>query len=178
MSKHTSNRLKTFLTDPVVLLVLALALGALLFAANAKANANACERPRHDPKLDVGWMAVYGNFAPYSCRAVARPQDVDIEHIVAFAEARRSGLACGRAREFVNDAMNIAVAYPYLNQRVKIDKDAARWVPEHNQCWFADRVQRVKAKYGLSMDAAERRALTGILENCTAAERREPRCDL
>ena len=26
-----------------------------------------CERPRHDPTLDVDWMREHGNIAPYTC---------------------------------------------------------------------------------------------------------------
>ena len=71
-------------------------------------------------------MQRHGWVAPYTCRPVASAKDVDIEHIVAWAEARRSGLSCDRASEFMNDPLNITVAYPRVNQHQKSDKDAAR----------------------------------------------------
>ena len=44
---------------------------------------------------------------------------MDIEHIVAWAEARRSGLSCDRPSEFMNDPLNITVAYPRVNRHQK-----------------------------------------------------------
>ena len=61
-------------------------------------------------------MRRHGWIAPYTCRPVASARDVDIEHIVAWAEARRSGLSCARAREFMNDPLNITVACPRVNR--------------------------------------------------------------
>ena len=109
------------------------------------------DRPRHDPTLDVDWVRENGRIAPYTCETFTSVRDVDIEHIVAWAEARRSGLSCADARAFVNDPLNITVAYPRLN-RQKSDKDIADWQPQRNACWFAARVKAVKAKYGLTMD--------------------------
>ena len=134
------------------------------------------ERPRHDPKLDVDWVRDHGRIAPYTCRTFASVRDVDIEHIVAWAEARRSGLSCARAAEFVNDPLNITVAYPRLNRHQKSDKDIADWRPPRNACWFAARVKAVKGKYGLSMDERERRALDSVLAQCSPAEQSSWQC--
>lgn len=135
-----------------------------------------CERPRHDPQLDVDWVRENGRVAPYTCRTFESVRDVDIEHIVAWAEARRSGLSCANARAFVNDPLNITVAYPALNRREKSDKDITEWQPPRNACWFAERVMAVKGKYGLSMDNRERQALDGILSGCSSVERRTWQC--
>ena len=138
---------------------------------------NGCnDRPRHDPTLDVAWVRENGRIAPYTCRTFASVRDVDIEHIVAWAEARRSGLSCADAGAFVNDPLSITVAYPLLNQQQKSDKDIADWQPPRNACWFAARVKAVKAKYGLSMDDRERRALDAVLSGCSPAERASWRC--
>ena len=51
----------------------------------------------YNPKLNVRHMQQHGRIAPYTCHPVASAKDVDIEHIVAWAEARRSGLSCDRA---------------------------------------------------------------------------------
>ena len=145
--------------------------------AGAKDDAGGCsERPDYDPRLDVRHMQRHGWIAPYSCRPVSSAKDVDIEHIVAWAEAKRSGLSCARAREFMADLLNITVAYPRVNRHQKSDKDAAGWLPQRNQCWFADRVMRVKRKYGLTMDGAERSALDDVLAGCSADERAAPSC--
>ena len=134
------------------------------------------DRPRHDPTLDVDWVRENGCIAPYTCRTFTSVRDVDIEHIVAWAEARRSGLSCADARAFVNDPLNITVAYPRLNRQQKSDKDIADWQPPRNACWFAARVKAVKAKYGLTMDDRERRALDAVLSGCSPAERASWRC--
>lgn len=55
-------------------------------------------------------MREHGRTAPYTCRTFASVKDVDIEHIVAWAEARRSGLSCADAAAFINDPFNITVA--------------------------------------------------------------------
>ena len=134
------------------------------------------ERPQHDPRLDVAWVREHGRIAPYTCRTFASVKDVDIEHIVAWAEARRSGLSCANAAAFVNDPLNVTVAYPRLNRHQKSDKDIADWRPPRNACWFAARVQAVKAKYGLVMDERERRTLEAVLAGCSAEQRQSWQC--
>lgn len=100
---------------------------------------------------------------------------MDIEHIVSWAEARRSGLSCTQGHVFVNDMLNIAVALP-RNNRQKSDKDIGEWTPQHNKCWFANRVQKVKKKYGLSYDRKELATLSNILENCSEAKKTDWAC--
>ena len=89
--------------------LLALTFALLLTLPGAMADGD-YPRPRHDPDLDKRWMAAHGDIAPYTCWPVASAAG-DIEHIVAFAEAQRSGLPESRAKEFVDDPLNIAVAY-------------------------------------------------------------------
>ena len=84
---------------------------------------------------------------------------MDIEHIVAWAEARRSGLSCDRASEFMNDPLNITVAYPRVNRHQKSDKHATRWLPQRNQCWFAARVIQVKESTGVRLTVLKGRRL-------------------
>ena len=55
------------------------------------------------------------------------------------------------------------MAYPRLNRHEKSDKDIADWRPPDNACWFAERVRAVKAKYALTMDGRERKALESVL---------------
>ncbi|MDE0661985.1 MAG: HNH endonuclease family protein [Gammaproteobacteria bacterium] len=90
----------------------------------------------------------------------------DIEHIVAAAEAHDSGL-CRADREtrtrFARDLDNLTLASPGVNRHSKSDKDAAEWLPPDNRRWYARTVVRVKRKYGLSVDAAERDALADVL---------------
>ena len=130
-----------------------------------------CLRAGHDPSLDVGWVRAHGKIAPYTCRTFEGVGEVDIEHIVSWAEARRSGLSCAAAGVFLNDRLNVTVAYPRLNRHEKRDKDIADWVPEENICWFAQRVGSIKAKYGLRMDDRERATLEALLSGCSGPAR-------
>ena len=96
-------------------------------------------------------------------------RDTDIEHIVAASEAHDSGMCkadVATRKRFAADLDNLTLALPYVNQRVKIGKDAAEWLPEKKRRWYANTIRKVKTKYGLSVDAAERDALAALLPNC------------
>ena len=56
-----------------------------------------------------------------------------------------------------------------MNQE-KWSKDATEWLPDLNQCWFADRVVAVKRKYSLTMDRCEQKTLKRILSKCESTE--------
>ena len=55
-----------------------------------------------------------------------------------------------------------------MNRGQKNDRDAAAWVPDRNQCWFADRVVRVRQKYSLTIDRREANALDQVLVSCAS----------
>ena len=95
-------------------------------------------------------------------------QDMDIEHVVARSEAHDSGLCAHPERwsEFASDPLNVTVAGEHVNRSLKRGRDAAEWLPDVNRCSFARTVVAVKARYGLSVDAAERDALAGVLARC------------
>lgn len=142
----------------------------LTVADETPENRELCRLPRHSRSLDEHWLrAQERQKAPYSCRSVNDERDVDIEHIVAKAEALDSGLDCDLGRQFVNDLDNITVAFPKLNREDKVDKDIAEWQPEHNLCWFAQRVVDVKLKYDLTMDQDEHDKLAEVLGSCLLA---------
>ena len=95
--------------------------------------------------------------------------DTDIEHIVARSEAHDSGLCAADAasqRRFASDLLNLTLASPAVNRTHKNDKDAAEWLPDLNQCWFADRVVAVRRKFGLTIDPREAAALDRVLVGC------------
>ena len=110
--------------------------------------------------------AIYG---PYTGTCFDSTTETDIEHIVARSEAHDSGLCAEtveRRKEFARDLLNLALANPNVNRDQKSDKDAAEWLPDMNQCWFADRVVQVKAKYNLTVDPGERDSLEQVLSAC------------
>ncbi len=89
--------------------------------------------------------------------------------MVARSEAHDSGLCTAtpeRNKEFANDTLNLTLADPDLNWRVKSDKDAAEWLPTSNRSWFADTVVEVKVKYRLTVDVLEAAASERVLRAC------------
>ena len=108
-------------------------------------------------------------YSPYTGQAYADAREVDIEHIVARSEAHDSGL-CAADRftrlAFASDYLNLTFAPPWLNRDVKGARDLAEWLPDVNECWYANRIVMVKRKYGLSMDADEARVARRLLHDC------------
>lgn len=115
---------------------------------------------------------------PYTCASlVARGlADTEIEHIVAIAEARDSGLPAEDVLDFSHDPGNLTLALKEENLR-KGARDASDYLPEHNQCWFAGRVIAVKQRWSLSVDAREAVFLKTALAGCSAADIARPRCE-
>ena len=114
---------------------------------------------------------------PYTCTAIGGDMTrVDVEHIVALAEAHDSGLPASLMLEFSGDPANLTVAAPRENRVVKSDKDAADYLPPRNRCWFAGRVVDIKSRWGLTVDVAEATALLGVLEGCDTRTMARPSC--
>ena len=81
------------------------------------------------------------------------------------------------ACERLTRPFNLTVAMPYENRTVKSDRDAADYLPEHNQCWLAARVIAVKQRWGLSVDDREAQFLKTGLAGCTAEQIARPVCE-
>ena len=114
---------------------------------------------------------------PYTCTAIGGDlTGVDVEHIVALAEAHDSGLAPAQMLAFSGDPLNLTVAMPRENRIAKSAKDAADYLPPRNRCWFAGRVLDVKSRWGLTVDAIEAIALIGALEGCDSRTIQRPSC--
>ena len=123
---------------------------------------------------------------PYTCATIGgeeglsnrdEQEGTDVEHIVALAEAHDSGLSADDMVTFSGDPFNLTVAMPYENRTVKNDRDAADYLPEHNQCWFAARVIAVKQRWGLSVDEREAQFLKTALAGCTPEQIARPVCE-
>ena len=114
-----------------------------------------------------------GWYGLYEARIFASGAETDIEHIVAAAEAHRSGL-CGRTDDektaFANDLNNLTLASPDLNRNEKSDKDAAEWLPPNARCWFALTVVFVKQTHDLTVDEAARDELERVLAACESGQ--------
>ncbi|MEU5179153.1 HNH endonuclease family protein [Streptomyces longwoodensis] len=111
-------------------------------------------------------------YSPYDGATWTAASDLDIDHLVPLAEAWDSGASAwttARRQFFANDLTRpqlIAVT-DNVNQ-AKGDQDPATWMPSLSsyRCTYVRAWVQVKYYYGLSVDSAEKSALTGYLNNC------------
>ncbi|MFJ4808051.1 HNH endonuclease family protein [Streptomyces longwoodensis] len=111
-------------------------------------------------------------YSPYDGATWTAASDLDIDHLVPLAEAWDSGASAwttSRRQSFANDLTRpqlIAVT-DNVNQ-AKGDQDPATWMPSLSsyRCTYVRAWVQVKYYYGLSVDSAEKSALTGYLNNC------------
>lgn len=101
------------------------------------------------------------------------PADLDIDHFVPLAEAWDSGArdwTTARRQAYANDLGDpraLDAVTDNVNQ-TKGDQDPATWMPSFaaNRCRYIDDWVAVKIRWGLSIDAAERSALTTWAGKC------------
>ncbi|MEU9169003.1 HNH endonuclease family protein [Streptomyces sp. NPDC048420] len=111
-------------------------------------------------------------YSPYDGATWTAASDVDIDHLVPLAEAWDSGASAwttARRQSFANDVTRpqlIAVT-DNVNQS-KGDQDPATWMPSVTsyRCTYVRAWVQVKYYYDLSVDSAEKTALTNYLANC------------
>jgi hypothetical protein len=95
---------------------------------------------------------------------------IDIDHVVALAQAWESGAwqwNYPRRVRFANDPLNLLAVSASAN-RQKGDREAAAWLPANRsyRCAFIARQVAVKAKYNLSVTQAEKSAMERVLRSC------------
>ncbi|MCX4693546.1 HNH endonuclease family protein [Streptomyces sp. NBC_01408] len=122
---------------------------------------------------DSACAAVSGSwYSEYDGATWTAASDLDIDHVVALAEAWRSGAnswTTTKRQQFANDLSRpqlIAVT-DNVNQ-AKGDLDPGKWLPPRTayRCTYARMWVHVKQYWGLSMDSGEKTALTNILNGC------------
>lgn len=99
-----------------------------------------------------------------------RSADVQVDHVVALANAWATGAAhlAPRLRvELANDPLNLLAVDGRENQ-AKGAADASEWLPpnEAARCPYAARQVAVKRRYGLWVTPPERDALVVVLQDC------------
>ncbi len=111
---------------------------------------------------------------PYTGRRLvfrkATAEAVQIDHVVALSDAWQKGAAQWNARrreQFANDPLNLLAVDGPTNSS-KSDGDAATWLPPQRsyRCRFVARQVAVKAKWKLSVTAAEHDAIARVLASC------------
>ena len=69
-----------------------------------------------------------------------------------------------------SDLLNLTLASPSVNRHQKSDNDAAEWMPDLNQCWYADCIVQIRLEYGLTIDRTEAEAIDAVLAKCDSTE--------
>ena len=103
-------------------------------------------------------------------RGVRTSLAVQIDHVVALSDAWQKGaqqLSQFQRDSLANDPLNLLAVDGPTNE-AKGDGDAATWLPPNKpyRCSYVARQIEVKAKYGLSVTAAEKAAMGRVLSAC------------
>jgi hypothetical protein len=111
-------------------------------------------------------------FSPYDGATWTQASDVDIDHIVPLADAWRTGASSwttAKRQQFANDLSDpqlIAVT-DNVNQ-AKGDQTPATWKPPLTSFWctYAKMWVHTKSRFALTVNSAEKGALTDMLSRC------------
>ena len=108
--------------------------------------------------------------SPYDGATATSPAGIEIDHVVALAEAWRSGAWAWNAQQREEFANDLGVPYALtaastVSNQSKADKDPARWMPSNGSyaCEYATSWALVKYRWSLSVDEAELATLRDIL---------------
>ncbi|KIK00619.1 hypothetical protein K443DRAFT_679089 [Laccaria amethystina LaAM-08-1] len=117
--------------------------------------------------------ATSGNWvSPYDGIPTTTASNLDIDHVVPLKEAWVSGArdwTAAQREAFANDLTRPQlVAVTHSANQSKGDKDVAKWVPPLASyvCTYVRAWVTVKHYYSLTIDSAEKTALTDYLANC------------
>jgi hypothetical protein len=111
-------------------------------------------------------------YSPYDGATWTAASDLDIDHLVPLAEAWDSGASkwtTTQRQGFANDVTRpqLLAVTDNVNQ-AKGDQDPATWMPSRTayRCTYVRAWVQVKYYYDLSVDSAEKSALTNYLAGC------------
>jgi hypothetical protein len=99
------------------------------------------------------------------------PGRIDIDHLVPLAEAWDSGARRWKTRtrrayaNDLGDRRSLVGVTDSVNQS-KADRDPQEWVPEHGVCRYVREWVVVKHRWRLSVNRAERKALSALASDC------------
>ena len=115
------------------------------------------------------WDPYTGHHIPFE-RGQGSSQVIQIDHVVALAEAWKSGadhLTAVERQTLANDPLNLLAVDGPSNQQ-KSAQDASTWLPANRgfRCHYVARQISVKYSYGLSVSPQERDAMRRVLDGC------------
>ena len=110
---------------------------------------------------------------PYTSAALKDSEDVDIDHIVALANAWRSGAGNwdeAKREAYANDPGVLLSVDDGANQ-AKGDKGPEAWLPPNTdyRCEYARRWISVKHEWNLTVNTEEKATLEDMLQGCPAS---------
>jgi hypothetical protein len=114
------------------------------------------------------WYSYYDGVSQTSASAL------DIDHMVPLAEAWDSGASSWSAatrQAYANDLgdSRSLVGVTAAENRAKGDQDVAEWLPGREQCRYLREFVAVKLRWRLTVDSAERSAMSALASGCTNA---------
>lgn len=135
--------------------------------------------PQVGPSCTVGtgrWYSAYDGVT------VTEPGALDIDHVVALAEAWASGArrwTTDQRRSYANDLGYVGslIAVTASVNRSKGDQDPAEWLPPRvsYRCTYVEHWIGVKYRWGLSVDSTERASLRVLARACGNPQMDVPR---
>ena len=136
----------------------------------------AIRKPRITGKCNLTggkWISLFDN------RQISNPRQLDVDHFVPLAEAWRSGAYSwdqNRRIQFANDLdlPEALIAVTASSNRSKGDRDVSNWLPSNSdyRCTYLTSWVKVKVKWELTVDMAERKSLEVGLLDCGAIRNR------
>lgn len=107
-------------------------------------------------------------------RGAETSAQVQIDHVVALADAWRSGAwewSAAQRLEFANDPLNLLAVDGAANQN-KSSSAADDWLPPNRGYWcaYTSRQIAVKDRWGLGVTEAERSSLARVIATCEPQE--------
>ncbi|HST64122.1 MAG TPA: HNH endonuclease family protein [Mycobacteriales bacterium] len=126
------------------------------------------------PAVGAGCTLTGGRWLSYYDGATwTLPSDLDIDHLVPLAEAWDSGARNWTAAQrtaYANDlgdSRDLVAVTDNVNQ-AKGDRDPAEWLPPLSSatCRYVAEWLVVKVRWRLTVDSAEKSALTGLAAGC------------
>ena len=110
-------------------------------------------------------------YSTYDALTWETPGDLDVDHVVALSEAFQSGAYSWdlqRRTNYANDLTDprtLAAVTDNVNAS-KGDRDPANWIPPNNAavCDYIGTWISIKIRWSLTIDPAERNALTNLVQ--------------